>query len=79
MKWNNLNLDDGYERSQNLLDDYDFETLLLEVSCNVKDITCETVKAQAMQSICEKYNTAVEILNANLSNITAKAIEERNK
>ena len=46
---------------------------------NNLNLTCETVKAQAMQSICEKYNTAVEILNANLSNITAKAIEERNK
>lgn len=79
MNWNNVNLNDGYERSQNLLDSYDFDTLLLEVSCNLRDINPETVKAQAMESIRAKYNTAVEILNANLANITAKAIEERNK
>lgn len=79
MNWNNVNLNDGYERSQNLLDPYNFDTLLLEVSCNIKEINTETVKAQAMESMRAKYYTAVEILSANIENITAKAIEERNK
>lgn len=79
MNWNNVNLSDGYERDQNILDPYDFDTLLLEVSCNVKHITEETVKAQAMESLRSKYNTAIEILNANLANITKHAQDERNK
>jgi len=79
MNWNNVNLKDVYERDQNLLDPYNFDTLLLEVSCNIKDINEHTVRAQAMESIRSKYETAVEILNANLSNITKQAQQERNK
>jgi hypothetical protein len=79
MNWKNVNLESPHESSQDLLDGYDFNTLLLEIHCNLKEITPETVKAQAMESIKSKYQTAVEILNDNLDNITAYAQKERAK
>jgi hypothetical protein len=77
MNWNNIDLK-SHESQSNLLDNYTFDTLLLEVSCNLPTINKETVKAQAMLSIKAKYNEAIEILNANLDNITNEALEYRN-
>lgn len=77
MNWKNVNLNSPYESSQNLLDVYDFYTLLLEVSCNLKEITPETVRKQAIESIKSKYKTAIEILEDNLTNITAHAQKYR--
>lgn len=77
MNWNNIDLKSPYERQQDILDGYDCETLLLEVACNLKEINRDTVKAQAMLSIKQKYQTAIEILNANLDNLTAEALKER--
>jgi len=78
MNWENVDLKSQYERSQNLLDNYDFETLLLEISCNIPDnkINEITVMEQALKSLNEKIRTAIEILNDNIKNITTKAIEE---
>lgn len=77
MNWNNIDLNSTYERSQPILDPYDCETLLLEVSCNLKDINRDTLKAQAMLSLEIKYKTAIDILNANLDNLTAEALRQR--
>jgi len=77
MNWNNIDLNSPYERSQDILDGYDCETLLLEVSCNLKVINKETVRAQAMESLKSKFNTAVEILDANLDNLVKEAQQER--
>lgn len=78
MDWNNIDLNSSFERSLNLLDPYSFDTLLLEVACNIKDINTDTVMAQARESINAKYNEALEILESNLSNITKVAQAERN-
>jgi len=77
MNWNNIDLNSPYESSQNLLDGYDFDTILLEVSCNLKEITPETVRKQALESINCKYKTAIEILEANLQNLTDAALKYR--
>ncbi len=76
--WYNIDLESPRERDLDLLDSYNFETLLLEVACNIPDnkITRETVKKQAMESIRQKYETAIEILNANLDNLTTYAKKE---
>lgn len=78
MNWKNVNLKSPYERSQNLLEPYTFDILLLEISCNLKEINRDTVKAQALESINAKYREALSILNCNLDNITSKAKAERN-
>ena len=53
--------------------------LLLEIHCNLPVINTQTVKEQAMASIKAKYQTAIEILNDNLENITKFAQKERAK
>ena len=78
MDWKNVNLESSYERAQNILDPYNFETLLLEINCNIRDINSETVRAEAMAQIRAKFEQAVHILDENLNSITQKAIEERN-
>jgi len=77
MNWNKIDLSSPYERSQNILDSYDSETLLLEVACNCKEITKEAIRKQAMYEINLKHKTAVEILDANLDNYLAEALNER--
>ena len=77
MDWNNVDLDSRYERDQNILDGYSFDTLLLEISCNVREITKETVKKQFVISLNSKIQSAREIFNNNLDNIVKKAMEER--
>lgn len=77
MNWNNVNLNRPIESASDILDPYTFDQLLLEVSCNLKEITPATVRAQALISLSSKYKTAIEILDANLKNITDHAIKYR--
>lgn len=78
--WNNVNLSSSYERDQNILEPYDFDTLLLEISCNLRDeqLTAHDIRKHAREVINAKRREALEILEANLTNIVNKAIEERN-
>ena len=78
MDWTNINLSDNYERSQNVLNAYSFDTLLLEISTNLNEITEETIKTYFEKEFRLKINEAKEIFNDNLKNIVAKATEERN-
>lgn len=77
MNWNNVNLKDPYERNLPVLDAYDFDTLLLEVACNLREINAETVKAQFMESLNSKIESAKEIFAANLENLVKEANAER--
>ena len=77
--WENVNLNSPFESSRNLLENYTFDTLLLEIHCNLPTINEQTVKAQAQESIKAKYREALEILENNLSNITKHAQKERNR
>lgn len=78
MNWKNVDLNRPAESSQNILDPYSFDTLLLEVECNCPVISRETVRKQALYELNTKYQTALTILEDNLDNITAKAFEARN-
>ena len=77
MNWKNVDLISPYERNQNILNEYSFETLLLEISCNLRDINTDTVKKQFEISLNSKIQSAREVFNNNLNNIVKKAIEER--
>lgn len=79
MNYSNVDLKDGYEASQNILDGLSFDTLLLEISCNIKDITKETVKAQFETDLKNLIQGARDIFTANLDNIVKEAVEQRNK
>ena len=77
MDWKNVDLEDGYERDQNILDPYDFDTLLLEITCNVRDINSETVKTQFETTLKSKIDSAREVFANNFENIIKQAIKER--
>lgn len=76
MDWNNVDLNSSDVEAQ-MLDAYSFDTLLLEVSCNVRDINHATVRAQFMESLNSKIQSAKDVFNANIDNIVAKAIADR--
>ena len=78
MNWKNVDLKSSYERDQNILDGYNFDTLLLEVSCNVKEINKASVMAQAMETLNAKHKSALEVLANNIDNIVSMAKKERN-
>lgn len=75
MNWNNVNLKRNYERHQNIIDPLNFDTLLLEISCNIKDINAQTIKQQFEIDLQNRINSAREILEANLENILKESIE----
>ena len=77
MDYLNIDFNSDSERNSNLLDAYDFETLFLEISCNLIEINEETVKAQFYESLNYKIQSAKDIFNANLKNIVKYAQEER--
>ena len=75
MDWNNVNLKDAYERDQNILDGYDFDTLLLEISTNIRseDINEATITANFEQELKNKMYWARDIFKNNLQNILKEA------
>ena len=77
MNWKNVDLTRPAESSANLLDPYNFDTLLLEVSCNCPVITPETVRKQALYELNLKHEVALQILEDNLQNITDAALKCR--
>jgi len=77
MDFNNVDLNDGYERDQNIIDPLSFDTLLLEISCNLREINRETVLKQFEDDLQSKITSAREIIDANIDNIVKKAREER--
>ena len=77
MNWNNVNLEDNYERGQNIIDPLSFETLLLEVHCNIQDITIAAVRNQFEIDLQNRIKSARETFEANVKNITAKAKKEQ--
>jgi 3-dehydroquinate dehydratase len=80
MNWKNVNLQGGYERDQNILGPYSFDTLLLECHCNIpmQNVNRETVKQQFETELNNKIREAREIFADNLDNIV-KQVNKENK
>ena len=78
MNWNNIDLKDGsHERDANLIDPLTFDTLLLEINCNIKDINSETIKQQFEDDLACIVDDAKLVFNDNLNNIVKQAKKER--
>lgn len=77
MDWKNVNLENGYERDKNILDPYTFNTILLEIHCNIKDINSKTIIEQFEASLKSNIDSAREVFNNNLENVLKKAIKDR--
>lgn len=78
MDWNNVDLNSDYERNQDFLTGYDFDTLLLEISCNLREINHKTVRDHCYNMLNDRIREAREIFEANLNNIVKEAIRYRN-
>ena len=79
MNWNNLDLtDDSHERDANLFDGLTFDTLLLEIHCNIKDINPDTIRKQFIEDLTSRVDEARNIFEANIQGITKQAKKERN-
>ena len=78
MDWKKINLQSEYERSLNILDPYNFDTLLLEISCNLKVINKDTIKKQFDTVLSNKIESAKEVFKNNLENILKDALKYRN-
>ena len=77
MDYSNIDFNSDYERNSNILDGYDFDTLFLEISCNLREINEETVKQQFYESLNSNIQSAKDVFNANLKNIVKYAQKER--
>ena len=77
MNWKNVDLNSAYERDQNILDGYSFDTLLLEISCNLREVNERTIREQFEISLRAKIDSAREVFENNLKNIVKMAIKER--
>ena len=78
MNWNNVDLKDGSsERDSNLIDGLTFDTLLLEIHCNIKEIDIKTVSEQFEEGLRGRVREAQEVFKSNLNNIVKQAKKER--
>lgn len=75
--WNNVDLNDAFESSRNLIENLTFDALLLEIGCNLREINAETVRAQFETDLQSRVEEAKEIFEANLANIVRHARKER--
>ncbi len=77
MNLNNVNLQDPNERFSNLIDPLTFNTLLLDIYLNVKEVNEESVRQQFKESLDSRCETAKEVFEMNLTNIIEQAKTER--
>ena len=77
MNWLNVDLKSS-EREALILDGLSFDTLLLEISCNIGDINKESIRVQFETDLNSAINSARELFNANIENILNDALEYRN-
>lgn len=77
MDWNNVDLTEQYQRDQPLVDPLSFETLLLEITCNIPDINKASVRAHFEYRLHQIVTTAREVYYANEANIVNEAKGER--
>ena len=74
--WNNVDLN-SHEVDLYLIDPLTFETLLLEINCNIRDINPATVTAQFEEDLQSRIEESRSVFKANLNNIVKKALKNR--
>jgi formiminotetrahydrofolate cyclodeaminase len=75
--WHNIDLASETEKDLNIMEPYSFRALLLEIDCNLEEITEEKVAEQFSDRISELVSEACEIFLANRANIVAHAKAEK--
>lgn len=77
MDWHNIDLSSPSESDSYLIDPLTFDTLLLEIGCNIRDINARTVAEQFEEDLQSRVAEAREIFAANLQNIVQYAQQQR--
>lgn len=72
-----LNLN-GADRDKNILDPYSFDILLLEISCNLREINKAEIKKHFLAELERKAQDAKEYFNEHQDEILENALEYRN-
>ena len=77
--WSNIDLNSEYEKSLSIVDSYTFNDLLMEVHCNIENITEETIMRQFEEALQSRIHSAREVMRENINNITKYAVDYRNE
>ena len=75
--WKNIDLKSSFERDLNLIENLTFETLLLEIDCNITEITKGAIVLQFKEDLSSRIEEAWEIFGANLDSIYSAAKQKR--
>ena len=80
MDWLNVRIEEGSsEGALNVVDGMTFDILLLEIGCNLPEITKESVTAHFEQELAIRVEEAKAIFAANLDSIVKQARKERKR
>ena len=77
VNWSKIDLSSPYETSLPLVDEYTFDGLLLEISCNLREINEKTVMAQFEEALQSRVTSARDIMRDNIKSIVAHANAQR--
>ena len=79
MNWEKIDLNSNYERNLNLLENYTFDTFLLEIYTNIRteDLNERELKKHFETELKNKVKEAKEIFQSNLTNLLNYAKNER--
>lgn len=75
--WKNIDLNCNGERRLNIIEPLSFDTLLLEINCNLYDINEVSVTEQFLEDLNCRITDAKEVFFANLQNLVNHAKRER--
>jgi len=75
-EWTDLDLT-GSNLGRAILDEYTFGGLLLEISCNVREITPASIRLQFHRELQAKTRSAIEVFEANAESIFLHAVSQR--
>jgi hypothetical protein len=76
MDWDNVDFNSSYERDQDFLDGYDFNTLILELVCNYpkETVNAALIRKHVSDTIRQRVNDAVDIIDKNAEAIAKEVI-----
>jgi len=77
MDWKNISLNSQFERDQNLIENKTFDIFLLEVECNIKNISKEEIQKHFKNTLQGVIDVATNVFNSNLDNILKDANKTR--
>lgn len=77
MNWENVDLNDSYERDQSLISSLSFDKFLWEIECNEKEINEATLQRHFDERLAEIAEEAREVFQLNRANLTKNAQERR--